>query len=165
MTCETTNYKLQLIAEATRTELETFARENKHIGNPINLMCFCAIGAYTLWNVCKRQGYKHIEFVAGEFIDYSGSYSYHCWNESESSIVDITATQFKFIYDRVYFPSSKGKSFYIKDGYFFKNTLATRKINEEWEPKQNIKNNREGINKMIKNSCSKLKKTFQMEGL
>jgi len=159
VSCEIKNiHKITIAAEKTRNELEKYAAKNMHIGNPITLECFCAIGAYTLWNVYKKLGFSSAEFIAGEFIDYNGTFSYHCWNIIETKIVDITATQFKFIYDRVYVPNLQKQEFYVKSGYFYKNSHATKKINEEWEESQNIKNNKEGIVKMISNSLKEIKK-------
>lgn len=155
--------KIYIAAEATRTELERFAAKNKHIGNPTTLMCFCAIGSYTLWNVYKKLGIKNTSFIAGEYVDHGDDYSHHCWNEIDGQIVDITATQFKHIYYRVFIPEpTYAKNVYIKDKYYFVNGAATRWINQDWVLVQTISQNKSAIKQMISNSIAATKSTLKI---
>lgn len=150
--------KIYVAAEATRTELEKFAAKNKHIGNPTTLMCFCAIGSYTLWNVYKKLDIKNTKFVAGEYVDHGNDYNHHCWNEVDDQIIDITATQFKHIYYRVFIPEPNyAKNIYLKDKFHYVNGAATRWINQDWVFVQTIAQNKLAIQQMVLNSVVAIK--------
>lgn len=138
--------KIYEIALVSRNELEKFAIKNNKIGNPVTLECYCAIGAYTLNKILKSCKFK-TQFITGTYYDdIADNVCYHCWVEINEHIVDITATQFSGITNRVHMISKENK-LYKKE---LQGHWATRFINSDWIEAQRIKTNETDIKEMVK---------------
>lgn len=136
-----------------RFEMENFATNNRTIGNPVTLSCYCAIASYSLNQTLKKLKFDS-HFITGLYLDPKDeSKSYHCWVELDNHVVDITATQFG-IKDRVNIVSSNSED-YAED---LRNRQATRYINENWICNQTIKHNLPKIKEIVKSSSIYAKK-------
>lgn len=87
------------LAEAARSEMESFANEHEDIGDPVDLGCYCAIASYFLKILARKFGYNLtlVEGIAFEDVDpedIPDDSVNHCWTAIDGKVVDITATQF-----------------------------------------------------------------------
>jgi len=84
---------LEQIAKVCRESVEDFAEEHEYIGDPNDLMGYCAIASQLFSDVAAHFGYK-VKVVQGNAFDGKSDDTNHCWNEYENMIYDLTATQF-----------------------------------------------------------------------
>ena len=74
-----------------------------------DLACMCAVASHHLWRTLQKAGYD-CNFIEGEW-DYDVC---HCWVEIDDHILDVTATQFYNITEKVYLTKIGDTEYYVK---------------------------------------------------
>lgn len=100
---------IQTIAEKIRNKCEVFANSEEAQGydfyNDDDLGCMCAIASFVLARELKKNGIS-CKVVCGRFEGND-----HCWVETDTKIIDITATQFIGSYPKVHIVSINNKKY------------------------------------------------------
>jgi len=101
-----------------------------------NLCGLCAISSLALKNGLEKKGFKS-KALMGKFLDEKGITD-HCWVEDESSIFDITATQFN-IPDKVFVIDKKSEeAYWYQDGEVITEFSQFDQWPETQKPKNDI---------------------------
>lgn len=115
--------QLKKIVDATRAEMESFAREHQHIGfegSDEDLSCYCAIASYFLVMMGRKFGYN-LSLVEGAA--FEGAYEEineddldilvnHCWVEYKGTIIDLSAKQFNPSLQKVHVVSTSSDEYW-----------------------------------------------------
>ena len=86
-------------AKTAHKEVKSFARKHKRIGNPRDLLGYCAIASYMLQRIAATKG-VHLDFLFGKYSSVAPDpcqlgEENHCWClYNNAYIVDLTASQF-----------------------------------------------------------------------
>lgn len=164
-------------AKTTHKEAKSFARKHKQIGNPRDLLGYCAIASYMLQRIAATKGI-HVDFVFGKYSSVALDpcelgFENHCWCVyNNTHIIDLTASQFytmgKFLNSDGFYIGLEGDRMssapYYNRCANVSNWAALSEVNENWLAEQKPSSYHEYLNwRISKYDTNKHKQIPRME--